>query len=314
MAQYNPSANTVLVLLGPTASGKTALAVQLAFALDAEIVSADSRQLYKGMDLGTGKDLAEYQVHQNTIPYHMIDVLEVGQQYHVHQFRKDASKCIELILQRGKQAILCGGSGMYIDSLLSDFSYAGIPQDKALREALESKQHRELLDIFESYKPTPVLHTADLSTHKRTVRAIEIAEYLKLNPDFVAEKIPQFQYRIFGLNPHIVERRKRINKRLHERLQQGMVEEIEALLAKYGAAVLLRYGLEYKYITQYLTGELSYDQMQQQLNTAIHQFAKRQMTYFRKMERDGKQINWIPDGLTILQQRDFVLEELAKCR
>lgn len=282
-----------IFILGPTASGKTKIAVQLAYRLQAEIVSADSRQLYKGMDIGSGKDLNEYVLNGKQIPYHMIDLLHVGDTYHVYQYMQDAKNCIDEITYRGKQVIVCGGSGMYLDSLLSDFSFAGIPENKELRTKFASKPHQELVDYFLTLPQTDVHHTADLSTHKRTIRAIEIASYLIQHPRFDRRPASPLSAHLFGIDIDVETRRTQITDRLHQRLQNGMIEEVQQLLSIHNPEVLMRYGLEYKFITMYLIGKLSYPEMHNQLNTAIHQFAKRQMTYFRKMERDGKEIYWI---------------------
>lgn len=307
-----PQNNSILpiFILGPTASGKTEKAVLMAHLLHAEIVSADSRQLYRGMDIGSGKDLAEYAINGTQIPYHMIDTLDVGETYHVYQYMCDAKKCVAEIATRGKHVIVCGGSGMYLDSLLSDFSYAGIEEDAELRDRFIHKSHQELIDYFKKLTQTDVHLTADTSTHKRTLRAIEIATYLLHHPNFKKTYSPPLNAHLFGIDIGIENRRMRITQRLHQRMQSGMIQEVEHLLLQHSADVLIRYGLEYKYITNYLIGKLTYEQMLSKLNTAIHQFAKRQMTYFRKMERDGKEIYWIKNPHTSVEAVNEMVQVL----
>jgi tRNA dimethylallyltransferase len=299
-----------IFILGPTASGKTKMAVELAYRLQAEIVSADSRQLYKGMDIGSGKDLNEYTLNEKQIPYHMIDMLEVGDTYHVYQYMQDAKKCIGEITSRGRRVIVCGGSGMYLDSLLSDFSYAGIPEDGELRAKLEIKSHPELVDYFKLLPQTEVHRTADVSTQKRTIRAIEIATFLTHHPTFKPLSPSPIAAHLFGVDIDVETRRMQITQRLLQRLQNGMIEEVQRLLSQYSSEVLIRYGLEYKFITLYLTGKITYPEMLNQLNTAIHQFAKRQMTYFRKMERDGKEIYWIKNPQSVTDAVNEMMQVL----
>lgn len=283
----------LIVILGPTASGKTHLAVQLAHRINGEIISADSRQVYRGMDIGTGKDLEEYTIDNQSIPYHLIDILNAGEQYHIHLFQQDFLKVYNDITARGKTPILCGGSGMYIEAILQGYEFTAIPIDENYRETLLPKSYEELLSSAntlirkEGFKP-------DLSTKKRLIRAFEISRFLHQNPDFEIPKPTVPQSIIFGLNPDTEIRRERITKRLHHRLENGMIEEVKTLIDNgISPEKLIFYGLEYKFITQYLTGELNYEIMVERLNVAIHQFAKRQMTYFRKMERDGLEINWL---------------------
>ena len=282
----------LITILGPTASGKTRLAVQLAAQLDAEIISADSRQVYRGMNLGTGKDLEEYRIGDREVPYHLIDIVNAGDSYHIFQFQKDFQKVFNDIRNRGKIAILCGGSGLYLEAVLRGFQYTAVPIDEELRTVLLTLSQEELLKRFESL--SSFVPKADTSTHKRTIRAIEIGEYLKTHPEFELPQQQTINSIIFGLNPPLELRREKITTRLHQRLEQGMVEEVKALLsAGVSSDKLIFYGLEYKWITEYLQGTIDYQTMFDRLNVAIHQFAKRQMTYFRKMEKEGLIINWL---------------------
>ena len=296
----------LIVLLGPTASGKTHLAVQLAHRINGEIISADSRQVYREMNIGTGKDLEEYIVDNQAIPYHLIDILEAGEQYHIHLFQQDFQRVYQDIITREKTPILCGGSGMYLEAVLKGYEFTAIPIDEDLRDELLEKSSEELTQIFQK-NPSQYSQKADISTRKRLIRAIEINQFLTQNPDFIIPnpQIPEFI--IFGLNPETESRRISITKRLHHRLEDGMIEEVKALLDKgISPEKLIFYGLEYKFITQYLTGESTYEIMVERLNVAIHQFAKRQMTYFRKMERDGLKINWLSNNLPLDKQLDHI--------
>ncbi|MDI9878025.1 tRNA (adenosine(37)-N6)-dimethylallyltransferase MiaA [Flectobacillus longus] len=282
----------LITILGPTASGKTRMAVQLAAQLDAEIISADSRQVYRGMNLGTGKDLEEYRIGDREVPYHLIDIVNAGDSYHIFQFQKDFQKVFNDIRNRGKIAILCGGSGLYLEAVLRGFQYTAVPIDEELRAVLLPLSQEELLKRFGSL--SSFVPKADTSTHKRTIRAIEIGEYLKTHPEFELPQQQAINSIIFGLNPPLELRREKITTRLHQRLEHGMVEEVKALLsAGVSSDKLIFYGLEYKWITEYLQGTIDYQTMFDRLNVAIHQFAKRQMTYFRKMEKEGLIINWL---------------------
>lgn len=287
--------NTLIVILGPTASGKTRLATHLTYELDGEVISADSRQVYRQMNIGTGKDIDEYVVNGCPIPYHLIDIIEAGEAYNVHRFQQDFQQVYTEIKSRNRTPILCGGSGLYIESVLKEHRFTAVPVNESLREILANSTEEELLKKFSD---TPSLYTslADTSTRKRLIRAIEISTFLNKNPFSVPRSprsvSPSFQ--IFGLALPVEIRRARITQRLHQRLQNGMVEEVEGLLSQ-GIAPekLIYYGLEYKFITEYLVGALDYGTMVERLNVAIHQFAKRQMTFFRKMERDGLTIHWL---------------------
>jgi tRNA dimethylallyltransferase len=290
----------LLVILGPTASGKTQLAVHVAAQLGGEIISADSRQVYKGMDIGTGKDLSEYEVDGQNIPYHLIDILDAGAQYNVHDFQHDFDGAYQQIIAHAHYPIVCGGTGFYIFSLLKGHAYASIPVNDSLRASLEPLSKEALLGRFETYS-TAYQDIADTSTRKRLIRAIEISEHLNADASggtpFFTEK-PVYEYIVFGLNPAVETRRERISNRLRSRLASGMIEEVRGLLdSGLSAEQLVYYGLEYKWVTLYLTGELGYEEMVTRLETEIHRFAKRQMTFFRKMEKDGIEINWLHEGL-----------------
>lgn len=291
-----PENCNLIVVLGPTACGKTHYAVRLAGERNAEIISADSRQVYRGMDIGTGKDLSEYTLPDGRrIAYHLIDICEAGSKYNVYAFQKDFVCAYQDIVQRGKQAILCGGTGLYIESVLKAYPLLEVPENPALRASLENKSLEELKLLLSTYK---TLHNhTDTDTVKRAVRAIEIEVYYKEHPEKMAEnnrEFPKLKPFIIGLEVDRALRRERISRRLRMRLDEGMVEEVRSLLEKGVAAEdLIYYGLEYKYLTLYLLGKISYDEMFRELETAIHRFAKRQMTWFRGMERRGLEIHWM---------------------
>ena len=296
----------LIVILGPTASGKTHLATDLAHQIQGEIISADSRQVYRNMNIGTGKDLDEYRIDNQAIPYHLIDILDAGEQYHIHQFQQDFQKVFSDISSQNKTTILCGGSGMYLEAVLRGYEFTSIPINENFRHDLLQNSTEELLEEFHK-NPSEYTQKADISTRKRLIRAIEINHFLIQNPDFKIPKPIIPNSIIFGLNPDKELRRISITKRLHERLQNGMIEEVKTLIDRgISPDKLIFYGLEYKFITQYLTGQLNYETMVERLNVAIHQFAKRQMTYFRKMERDGLKINWLSNNLPL----DKKLEEI----
>ncbi|TDB66929.1 tRNA (adenosine(37)-N6)-dimethylallyltransferase MiaA [Arundinibacter roseus] len=300
----------MIVLLGPTASGKTQLATQLAHRIGGEIISADSRQVYRHMTIGTGKDLSEYVVKGKSIPYHLIDILDPGEKYHVFQFQQDVAGLLPQIYQRKQVPILCGGTGLYIHSVLQNYGYTGIPVNEPLRQELETQEDDDLLKRFRSI-PSSYSQLADVSTRKRLIRAIEIATWLLENSleDYPGTTLPE--YTVFGLNPPVEVRRARISKRLHERLELGLIEEVDGLL-KSGltAAQLIYYGLEYKYVTEYLTGIMSLTEMTKKLETEIHRYAKRQMTYFRKMERDGIRIQWLSPHQKTEEWIEFICSQL----
>ena len=287
----------LITILGPTASGKTPLAAALADRLGTEIISGDSRQVYRRMDLGTGKDLVDYTVEGRQVPYHLIDIVEPGYKYNVFEYQRDFLKAYQEITAKNKLPILCGGTGMYIESVLKGYRLLPVPENPELRASLEGKSLEELTGILEGYKK---LHNStDVDTAKRAIRAIEIEEYYKQQPAEYRE-FPSLKSLIVGVDIDRELRREKITRRLKQRLDEGMVEEVRGLLAE-GIAPenLIYYGLEYKFLTQYAIGELTFDEMFHQLETAIHQFAKRQMTWFRGMERRGFTIHWLDATLSM---------------
>lgn len=281
----------LIAIIGPTASGKTPFAAALAHRLHTEIISADSRQVYRGMDLGTGKDLADYSVEGEAIPYHLIDIADPGYKYNVFEYQRDFLNTYTDLRNRGLLPIVCGGTGMYVESVLRGYRLLPVPENPALRQQLEGRSLDELTQLLSRYK---TLHnTTDVDTPKRAIRAIEIEEYYAHTP--VEERsFPQLNSLIIGLQIDRELRRAKITRRLKQRLDEGMMDEVRQLLSQ-GIAPddLIYYGLEYKYLTLHAIGQLSYDEMFTQLETAIHQFAKRQMTWFRGMERRGLTIHWI---------------------
>ena len=300
----------LITILGPTASGKTSLAVALAAHImqegrSAEIISADSRQVYRGMDIGTGKDLEEYNIHPSTIPYHLIDICEPGTKYNLFQYQQDFLTAYEDITGRGAQPILCGGTGLYIESVLKGYTLSPVPQNPELREQLADKSLDELTTMLRELKQKngSVMHNkTDVDSVQRAIRAIEIETH-NLHTPMPERPFPKIPYIIIGVNIDREERRQKITKRLKQRLEEGMVDEIRGLLDRgIPAEDLIYYGLEYKYVTEYVIGRLSYDEMFRQLEIAIHQFAKRQMTWFRGMERRGFTIHWI-DALLPMEEK-----------
>jgi len=293
-------APSLIVVTGPTASGKTCKAVALCHKINGEIISGDSRQVYRGMDIGTGKDIEEY----GNIPYHIIDVADAGEKYNLHRFLTDANAAKEDILHRGKIPVLCGGTGLYIESMLSGLVLPEVPENKELRKSLEGKSLGELTDILSSMKR---LHNkTDVDSVKRAVRAIEIEQYYLDHPDKAAYTKPHpiKDALIIGIDIPREERRRLISARLERRIDSGMIEEVRLLIDRgIKPEDLIYYGLEYKYVTLYVIGELSKKQMISELEIAIHQFAKRQMTWFRGMERRGFEIHWLPWNLN---NDDFV--------
>ena len=287
----------LITILGPTASGKTPLAAALADRLGTEIISGDSRQVYRRMDLGTGKDLVDYTVDGRQVPYHLIDIVEPGYKYNVFEYQRDFLKAYLEITAKNKLPILCGGTGMYIESVLKGYRLLPVPENPELRASLEGKSLEELTGILEGYKK---LHNStDVDTAKRAIRAIEIEEYYKQQPAEYRE-FPSLKSLIVGVDIDRELRREKITRRLKQRLDEGMVEEVRGLLAEgIEPENLIYYGLEYKFLTQYAIGELTFDEMFHQLETAIHQFAKRQMTWFRGMERRGFTIHWLDATLSM---------------
>ncbi|TCC90438.1 tRNA (adenosine(37)-N6)-dimethylallyltransferase MiaA [Pedobacter frigiditerrae] len=298
----------LLVILGPTASGKTKLAVSLAKKFNAEIISADSRQIFKDMDIGTGKDLNEYAINGKYIPYHLINIKEAGEKYHVDAFKNDFYKAYTDILERNVKPILCGGTGMYIHSLLQNQEFTAVPKNEKLRLELQDLEKNILFQRLETY-PNELTKNVDYSSSKRLIRAIEIAEFLSHHQ---LEKIerPVISPFIIGLQSDVESRRKRIFDRLELRLKSGLIEEVEALLNKgISKEILIFYGLEYKFITSYLSNELDFETLKERLGIAICQFAKRQMTFFRKMEKDGVKINWFDVNDANLKEKVIKLVE-----
>lgn len=295
----------LITIIGPTASGKTPLAAALAKRLDTEIISGDSRQVYRRMDLGTGKDLVDYVVDGKEVPYHLIDIVEPGYKYNVFEYQRDFLKAYEEITSKGNVPILCGGTGMYVESVLKGYRLLPVPENPELRASLEGKTLEELTRILEGYKK---LHNStDVDTAKRAIRAIEIEEYYKQQPPEYRE-FPSLKSLIVGIDIDRELRREKITRRLKQRLDEGMVEEVRGLLAEgIHPDNLIYYGLEYKFLTQYAIGELTYEEMFHQLETAIHQFAKRQMTWFRGMERRGFTIHWLDAALPMEEKLEHII-------
>ena len=305
--QQQSTPYNLLVILGPTASGKTTFAAHLAKQLDGEIISADSRQIYRGMDLGTGKDIEDYTIDGYTIPHHLIDIVDAGYKYNVFEYQADFFKAFEQVQKNNHLPIMCGGTGMYIESVLKKYKLINVPVNQDLRDSLQGKTLPKLSEILASYKS---LHNqTDTDTVKRAIRAIEIEEYYQQNPEIVV-KLPDVNPLIIGVNIDREARRRKITSRLKKRLEEGMIDEVKKLLDE-GVAPedLIYYGLEYKFLTMHVMGELSYKQMFDKLNIAIHQFAKRQMTWFRGMERKGAKIHWV-DAFEPMEERIARVREL----
>ena len=302
----------MITILGPTASGKTPLATALAYEIGGEIISADSRQVYRRMDIGTGKDLADYTVQGSvTIPYHLIDICEPGTKYNLFQYQQDFYDVYQDIRSRGAVPILCGGTGLYIEAVLKGYKLSPVPQNPELRQRLEGKTLAELTQLLADLKSRTgsVMHnTTDVDSCQRAIRAIEIETYNLEHPTPCRE-LPPVESVIIGISIDRELRREKITRRLKARLEEGMVDEVQALLDE-GIAPddLIYYGLEYKFVTEYLTGQCSYDEMFQRLEIAIHQFAKRQMTWFRGMERRGFHINWIDATLPMEEKVQQIIQ------
>lgn len=299
MHKYN-----LITILGATASGKTSVATHLAAKMNGEIISADSRQVYRGMDIGTGKDLADYTVNGHPIPYHLIDIVDAGYEYNVFEYQRDFIQAFNNIQQREKFPIVCGGSGMYIEAVLKGYKLINVPVNEPLRAELASKTLPELAEILKQYKP---LHNnSDTETTKRAIRAIEIEVYYQTH-DRPTDDYPAINSLLVGVKFDRETRRQRITQRLKQRLDEGMLDEVRNLLDKgISPDALIYYGLEYKFLTQHLIGQLRFDEMFTQLETAIHQFSKRQMTWFRKMERDGFNIRWLDGNLPTDEKIDCI--------
>lgn len=299
----------IITILGPTASGKTSLATRLALMMgNAEIISADSRQVYRGMDIGTGKDLADYEIEGVSIPYHLIDIADAGDKYNLFQFQQDFWNAYNDIRSRGKFPILCGGTGLYIESVLKSYKMVPVPENPQLRQELEGHSLEELTELLSTYKS---LHnTTDVDTPKRAIRAIEIQQYYREHK-IDEREFPSLRSLTIGVNIDRDLRRQKITQRLHDRMQQGMLQEVEGLLQHVPAEDLMYYGLEYKYLTLCCLGQLTREEMLRQLEIAIHQFAKRQMTWFRGMERRGTPIIW-QDASESLESRAERIMKLLK--
>ncbi len=295
----------MIVILGHTAGGKTSLAARVAARLDGEVISADSRQVYRGMDLGTGKDYGDYRVGGRDIPYHLVDILDAGEAYHVYRFQQDFAKVFREIEGRGTLPVMCGGTGLYIESVLRGYRMLHVPPDPGLREELKGCSMEELQEMLVSMGP--VHNTTDTESRKRLIRAIEIARYQQEHRE-VTPDLPRLEPLVVGVRYDRDTRRARITQRLEQRLEEGMVEEVRRLLESgVPAETMEYYGLEYKYLSRYVRGLIRYEEMFSGLNTAIHRFAKRQMTYFRGMERRGIPIRWLDGGLSAERKEEQVV-------
>ncbi len=296
----------LIAVVGPTACGKTEFATHLALRTDGEILSADSRMVYRGMTIGTGKDLADYEIEGTHVPYHLIDIVDPGVKYNVFRFQNDFAVAYDDVISRGKTAILCGGSGLYVEAVLKNYNLLSVPPNQELRAELEGKSLEELAEILGTYQE---LHNVtDLDNKRRTIRAIEIADYLKTH-EGQDGPTGQIDATVIGLDINRDLRREKITRRLRTRLREGLIEEVRGLLESgVSAEDLIYYGLEYKYVTQHVIGQLTYDEMFSQLEIAIHQFAKRQMTWFRGMERRGTHIEWIDATLPMETKIERALE------
>ena len=303
----------MVTILGPTASGKTTLATRLAHTIGGEIISADSRQVYRNMDIGTGKDLADYVVDGKKIPYHLIDIAEAGTKYNLYQYQHDFHVAYQDIVSRDERPILCGGTGLYLEAVLKGYELSPVPQNAELRERLEGKSLAELTQMLADLKAQTgsVMHnTTDVDSCQRAIRAIEIETY-NIEHTTALRTMPGIDSLIIGVNIEREERRRKITARLKQRLDEGMVEEVRTLLdSGIAADDLIYYGLEYKFITEYIIGKLTYEEMFRQLEIAIHQFAKRQMTWFRGMERRGTTIHWVDASLPMSEKLKEVLRLL----
>lgn len=296
----------MITILGATASGKTASAANVAYRMNGEVISADSRQVYRNMDIGTGKDYGDYIIEGREVPCHLVDICNAGEKYSVYRYQNDFLTVYNEISGRNKLPVLCGGTGMYIESVLKGYRLLKVPVNKSLRDNLERKTMDEMKDILEGYGD---LHNiTDISQRKRLVRAIEIAKYYS-DHNIEEEEFPEINSLVAGLKFDRNSRRKRITERLKDRLKSGMIEEVKSLLESgVSAETLIYYGLEYKFITRHIQGELSYDEMFSQLETSIHRFAKRQMTWFRRMEKNGIEIKWLDGYLPIEKKIEKVME------
>ena len=309
-------AGSLITILGPTASGKTSLAAHLAYEIDAEIISADSRQVYRGMTIGTGKDLEDYMIKDRQIPYHLIDICEPGTKYNLFRYQEDFIKVYADMMQRGKQPILCGGTGLYIESVLKGYHLSPVPQNQELRDALADKSLEELTEMLKRLKEqgdSTMHNKTDVDSCQRAIRAIEIETYNLEHPT-EDRTFPAIESIIIGVAIDRDARRAKISGRLQKRLDSGMIDEVKGLIdSGIPAADLIYYGLEYKYITEYIIGKIGFEEMFRRLEIAIHQFAKRQMTWFRGMERRGFTIHWV-DALLPMEEKVGMIKELINAR
>lgn len=305
----------LITILGPTASGKTSVAAHLAARIGGEIISGDSRQVYRRMDIGTGKDIADYTVDGVNIPYHLIDIAEPGTKYNLFQYQEDFHKAYDDITARGKTAILCGGTGLYIEAVLKGYNLSPVPQNQILRDKLSDKSLDELTAMLIELKQrnhSTMHNQTDVDTCQRAIRAIEIETYNLEHPT-EERTLPAVEATVIGIDINREDRRQRISNRLKARLDEGMIDEIKGIInSGVDADDLIYYGLEYKYVTEYVVGKISYDEMFTQLEIAIHQFAKRQMTWFRGMERRGTHIHWIDYRLPMEEKVNEIIRIVDK--
>lgn len=303
--------NRMITILGPTASGKTSIAAALASRIGGEIISADSRQVYRRMDIGTGKDLADYEVGGKHIPYHLIDIAEPGYKYNLFEYQRDFHTAYDDITSRGRTPVLCGGTGLYIEAVLNGYALSPVPQNQELRDRLSAKSLDELTAMLKALKEqtgSNMHNRSDVDTVQRAIRAIEIETYNLQHPTPERE-MPGISSLVIGVDVDRETRRRRISDRLEARLHEGMIDEVKGLLAEgVSAESLMYYGLEYKFVTEYVTGKTTYNDMLSRLEIAIHQFAKRQMTWFRGMERRGIHINWIDASLPMDDKVELIME------
>ncbi len=301
----------MITILGPTASGKTSIAAALASRIGGEIISADSRQVYRRMDIGTGKDLADYEVGGKHIPYHLIDIAEPGYKYNLFEYPRDFHTAYDDITSRGRTPVLCGGTGLYIEAVLNGYALSPVPQNQELRDSLSAKSLDELTAMLKALKEqtgSNMHNRSDVDTVQRAIRAIEIETYNLQHPTPERE-MPGISSLVIGVDVDRETRRRRISDRLEARLHEGMIDEVKGLLAEgVSAESLMYYGLEYKFVTEYVTGKTTYSDMLSRLEIAIHQFAKRQMTWFRGMERRGIHINWIDASLPMDDKVELIME------
>ena len=303
--------NRMITILGPTASGKTSIAAALASRIGGEIISADSRQVYRRMDIGTGKDLDDYDVGGKHIPYHLIDIAEPGYKYNLFEYQRDFHTAYDDITSRGRTPVLCGGTGLYIEAVLNGYALSPVPQNQELRDSLSAKSLDELTAMLKALKKqtgSNMHNRSDVDTVQRAIRAIEIETYNLQHPTPERE-MPGISSLVIGVDVDREKRRRRISDRLEARLHEGMIDEVKGLLAEgVSAESLMYYGLEYKFVTEYVTGKTTYNDMLSRLEIAIHQFAKRQMTWFRGMERRGIHINWIDASLPMDDKVELIME------